>query len=118
MVNENHFRFDRKSFFNFWKTIYSYKNCKSFFEIKLFVFTQCLIFDCWTPTMVCRQNPGGLGIGQHPATRILPALESGHRFRMPVDQIPAKIGQNPAMVRSRLDLARFGGVRPNMVAGI
>jgi hypothetical protein len=37
MVNENHFRFDRKSFFNFWKTIYGFKNRKSFFEIILFV---------------------------------------------------------------------------------
>jgi hypothetical protein len=37
MVNENHFRFDRKTFFNFWKTIYCFKNRKSLFEIKLFV---------------------------------------------------------------------------------
>jgi hypothetical protein len=34
MVNENHFQFDRKTFFNFWKTIYGFK---SFSEIKLFV---------------------------------------------------------------------------------
>jgi hypothetical protein len=37
MVNENHFRFDRKTFFNFWKTIYNFKNRKSFSKIKLFV---------------------------------------------------------------------------------
>jgi len=37
MVNENHFRFDRKNFFNFWKTIYGFKNRKSFSEIKLLV---------------------------------------------------------------------------------
>jgi hypothetical protein len=37
MVNENHFRFDRKNFFNFWKTIYGFKNRKSFSEIKLFI---------------------------------------------------------------------------------
>jgi hypothetical protein len=35
--DENHFRFDHKTLFNFWKTIYGFKNCKSFFEIKLFV---------------------------------------------------------------------------------
>jgi len=37
MVNENHFRFDHKSFFNFWKTIYGFKNRKSFFKIILFI---------------------------------------------------------------------------------
>jgi hypothetical protein len=37
MVNENYFRFDRKNLFNFWKTIYGFKNRKSFSEIKLFI---------------------------------------------------------------------------------
>jgi hypothetical protein len=37
MVNENHFRFDRKTFFNIWKTIYGFKKRKSFSKIKLFV---------------------------------------------------------------------------------
>jgi len=47
MVNENHFRFDRKSFFNFWKTIYGFKNRKSFSEIKLFV--RACTFDIRLP---------------------------------------------------------------------
>jgi len=37
MVNENHFRFDGKTFFNIEKMIYGFKNCKSFSEIELFV---------------------------------------------------------------------------------
>jgi hypothetical protein len=47
MVNENHFQFDRITFFNFWKTIYGFKNRKSFFEIKLFIFTRT--FDTRLP---------------------------------------------------------------------
>jgi hypothetical protein len=37
MVNENHFQFDRKHFFNFWKMIYGFKNRKSFSELKPFI---------------------------------------------------------------------------------
>jgi len=37
MVNKNHFQFDRKSFFNFWKIIYSFKNRKLFSEFKSFI---------------------------------------------------------------------------------
>jgi hypothetical protein len=47
MVNENHFQFDGKNFFNFWKTIYSFKNRKSFYEIKLFIFART--FDIRLP---------------------------------------------------------------------
>jgi flagellar assembly factor FliW len=36
MINGNHFQFDRKIFFNFWKTIYGFENCKSFSGFKLF----------------------------------------------------------------------------------
>jgi len=36
MVSENHFRFDHKTFFIFWKTIYGFKNRESFSEINLF----------------------------------------------------------------------------------
>jgi hypothetical protein len=70
MVNENYFRFDRKSFFNFWKTIYDFKNRKSFFEIKLFVLART--FDirlsesgngwssefrrCWNPATAGHHN--------------------------------------------------------------
>jgi hypothetical protein len=37
MVNKNHLQFDHKSFFNFWKTIYGFKNCKPFSRFKLFI---------------------------------------------------------------------------------
>jgi hypothetical protein len=30
MINENHFQFDRKSFFNFWKMIYGFKTLNHF----------------------------------------------------------------------------------------
>jgi hypothetical protein len=62
IVNENHFRFDFKTYFNFWKTIYGFKNRKSFFEIKLFVIART--FDIRLPelAMVGRRNPGGTGI--------------------------------------------------------
>jgi hypothetical protein len=43
MVNINHFKFDHKSFFNFWNMIYSFENCKSFFEFKLFVLAGTLV---------------------------------------------------------------------------
>jgi len=66
MANENHFQFDRKSFFNFLKTIYGFKNYKSFFEIKLFVFAR---------TFDIRLSETGKGS----------SLESGHRRRIPAD---------------------------------
>jgi hypothetical protein len=78
MVNENHFLFDRKTFFNFWKI----KNRKSFSEIKLFVLA--CTFDIRLPESgnsrlsESRQH-------QNPVT-------SGHRRRIPADQIPAKSG--------------------------
>jgi hypothetical protein len=83
MVNENHFRFDRKSFFNFWKTIYGFKNCKSFPKLNSSSFYARLMSDC-----------------RNPAT-------SGHRRQMSMDQIPA-------MVRSRSDLAKMAGIRPDL----
>jgi hypothetical protein len=47
MVNENHFRFDRKTFFNFWKTIYGFKNRKLISKVKLFVLVRT--FDIRLP---------------------------------------------------------------------
>jgi hypothetical protein len=107
MVNENHFRFDRKSFFNFWKTIYSFKNRKSFFEIKLFVLA--LTFDIrlsesgngWSSKFRPGQNPASSGHRNTVVAGIRPPSpdtvkpdsgqnwpESGH------DQNPAGSGQN------------------------
>jgi hypothetical protein len=82
MVNENHFWFDRKTFFNFWKTIYGFKNCKSFFEIKLFVLTRTFDIrllesdNCWSSkskrhqnlATFSRRNTADAGIRRHPAT--------------------------------------------------
>jgi hypothetical protein len=39
-------------------------------------------------------------------------VTSGHRHRMPADQIPAETGWNPAMVRSRPDLAKMARIQP------
>jgi hypothetical protein len=82
MVNENHFQFARKTFFNFWKTIYGFKNRKSFSEIKLFVLAHT--FDIQlsksgngrslesrqhrNPPTSSHRNIAGAGIRRHPAT--------------------------------------------------
>jgi hypothetical protein len=61
MVKENHFRFDRKSFFNFWKTIYGFAHT----------------LDIRLSESGNGQNPGGAGIRQHSATGILLMPEFG-----------------------------------------
>jgi hypothetical protein len=43
MVNGNHFQFDRKIFFNFWKTIYGFENRKSFFGFKFFTLMRMFV---------------------------------------------------------------------------
>jgi hypothetical protein len=93
MVNENHFRFDHKDFFNFWKTI---KTVNCFSKLNFSSLHARLIFDCRNPAMVYRRNPGGAGIWQHPATEIWQhtATVAGCR--------------NPAMVRSWSNLAKSG----------
>jgi hypothetical protein len=68
MVNENHFRFDRKSFFNFWKMIYGFKHVNRFSKLNTLSLHVRLIFDCRNPVMVGCRNLGGSGI--------LPVLES------------------------------------------
>jgi len=98
MVNENHFRFDRKTFFNFWKTIYGFKNCKSFSEIRLFVLAHTVDIRLpessngrsseprqhWNSATSGHQNTADAGIRRHPAsvagcrrTRIRPWSEAG-----------------------------------------
>jgi hypothetical protein len=95
MVNENHFRFDRKSFFNFWKTIYGFKNRKSFFEIKLLVLAH--MFHIRLPESSNGQSSE--------SRRRRNSITFGHRHRMSADQISAKIGRNLAMVKNKPDLA-------------
>jgi hypothetical protein len=46
MVNGNHFQFNRKNLFNFWKTIYSFKNRKSCFRFKLFILSYMFVGTC------------------------------------------------------------------------
>jgi hypothetical protein len=81
MVNEKHFWFDYKTFFNFWKTIYGFKNRKSFFKIKLFVlartFDILLLESChgrssdsrrhWNLATSDHRNIADAGIRRHPA---------------------------------------------------
>jgi hypothetical protein len=43
MVNENNFQFDRKSLFNFLKTIYDFEICKSFSGFKLFILAHTFV---------------------------------------------------------------------------
>jgi hypothetical protein len=47
MVNGNHFQFNRKISFNFWKTIYSFQkrfeNRKSFSEFKLIILARTFV---------------------------------------------------------------------------
>jgi hypothetical protein len=76
MINENHFWFDHKTFFNFWKTIYGFKNHKSFSEIKLFVLAHT--FDIRLPEFGNGRSSesSDIGIRQHPAARILLTPES------------------------------------------
>jgi hypothetical protein len=108
MVNENHFRFDRKTFFNFWKTIYGFKNRKSFFEIKLFVLT-CM-FDMRLLESSNGQSSESGNIQPPKYCRRRNPATSGHGCRR-----PAETGWNPATVRSRPDLAKMAGfdrIRP------
>jgi len=91
MINENHFRFDRKNLFNFWKTIYGLKTVNHFPKLNSSSLHACLISNCPNLAMVGSQNPSRARIRQHPATGILPAPEFGHRRRMHVGQIPAGI---------------------------
>jgi hypothetical protein len=62
---------------------------RSFFEIKLFIFART--FD-------------------------IRLLEFGNNrpSESRADQIPAEIGRNPAMLRSRQDLAKMAGIRPDL----
>jgi hypothetical protein len=93
MVNENHFRFDRKIFFNFLKTIF----LNRFQKLNSSSLHARLISDCRNSAMVGRQNPSGTGIREHSATEKLPASESDRIWMN-----PAGSGQNGR------DLAGFG----------
>lgn len=104
MVNENHFRFHRKTLFNFLKMIYSFKNRKLFSEIILFVLAR---------TFGIRLSEFGNGRSSE-FKRHRNLTTSSHRLRMSTDQIPVKTGRNPAMVRTRPDLAKMAGIRPNL----
>jgi hypothetical protein len=68
MVNENHFQFDRKSFFIFWKTIYGFKSCTLFSEIKFFVIA-CTFDIRLLEFNNCRSSESSRRrVWQHPAT--------------------------------------------------
>jgi hypothetical protein len=92
MANENHFRFDCKCLFNFWKTIYGFKNRKSFFEIKLFVLARTFdirLFEFGNgrssesrlglnPATSSHRNPAGAEIRPSSPDAGQNWLESGH----------------------------------------
>jgi hypothetical protein len=75
MVNENHFQFDRKIFFNFWKIL---KIVNRFLKLNSSSLHTRLISDCRNPAMVGRRNPSGTEIRQHLVTGILLTPESGN----------------------------------------
>jgi hypothetical protein len=136
MVNENHFRFDRKTFFNFWKTIYGFKNRKSFSKIKLFALAR--MFDIRLPesgnsrsseskrhrnlATSGHKNIVDTGIRQHPATvagcwrtRFRPWSEAGRNLislliRPDFAKMAGsdRIRRSPARIRQRRpDVAGF-----------
>jgi hypothetical protein len=81
IVNENHFQFDRKSFFNFGKTIYGFSEIKLFvltrmFDIRLSEFSNCRSSESnrrRRPTTSGRRYPAGPRIWQE-SGRLLPDL--------------------------------------------
>jgi hypothetical protein len=131
MVNENYFRFDRKSFFNFWKTIYGFKNHKSYSEIKLLVLAR--MFDIRLPkssNRILKLNSGDDGRKSPNAS----GPNSGRNWsKSGHGQTLAESGENGrdsatdpiGSVRNGRDPARSvriwrspAGIRPNMLAGI
>jgi hypothetical protein len=68
MVNENHFRFDRKSFFNFLKTIYGFKTVNRFPKLNSSSLHTRLISDCRNSATSGHQNIASSGIRRHLAT--------------------------------------------------
>jgi hypothetical protein len=97
MVNGNHFQFDYKSFFNFWKTIFKTVNRFSKL-ISSFLYVR-LISDCQNLAMISRQNLTGAGIWhvwQPEFCQRRNPTTYGNRRRI------------SAMVRSQPDLDRSG----------
>jgi len=77
MVNENHFRFDHKSFFNFRKN--RFKTVNRFSKLNYSSLHACLISDHQNLAIIGCRNRVGAGVRQHPVAGILSAPESGHR---------------------------------------
>jgi hypothetical protein len=126
MVNENHFRFGRKSLFNFWKTIYNFKNRKSFSEIKFLVLA-CM-FDIRLPES---SNSRSSESRRHrnPATSGHQNIDCAGLRRLPATVAKCKRTRfRPKLVRiqpwseaGRIwpiwpKFGYFGRIRPNMFA--
>jgi hypothetical protein len=79
MVNENHFRFDRKTFFNFWKI----KTVNNFSKLNSPSLHTCLISDCRNSAMVGCRNPAALESGYIWPLENLSTPESGD-IRLPL----------------------------------
>jgi hypothetical protein len=77
-----------------------------------------LISDYRSPTMVCHRNlqvpleSGNIWPPKYCWCRN--SATSGHRRQMPADQIQVETDRNPAMFRSRLDLAKMAGIRSDL----
>jgi hypothetical protein len=111
MVNENHFRFDGKTFFNFGKMIYGFKNRKSFSEIELFVLART--FEIRLPESCIGRSSESRGHRNLAMVRSRPDLAKmagSDRIWME----PAGFGWNRPLIRPRVRpiLAKMVGIRP------
>jgi hypothetical protein len=98
------------------------KTVNRFLKLNYLSLHACLISDCRNSTMVGRWNLAALESGnirlpeycrrRNPTT-------SGHRLRMPADQISAMVRSRPDLAkvagsdRIRPDLAKMAGIRPD-----
>jgi hypothetical protein len=94
-VNENHFQFNRKNLFNFWKTIYGFKNRNrfldlnsSFFQTRLWKSVTSGHWSLLVARIYSRRSPN-FGIRS-------PDFVAGNRRQNPANPDSGKIGQNLA----------------------
>jgi hypothetical protein len=98
MVNEIIFCLTVKHSLIFRKRFTVLKTVNRFLKLNYSFLQIRLISDGQNLIMVGCRNSGGTGIQQHPASeyyRRPNPTTSGHRCRMPADQIPVKYGRNP-----------------------
>lgn len=104
-----------KTFLIFEKRFTILKTVNRFPKLYSLSFHARLIFDCRNPATSGYWNNAGVGIRPPEYCRHRNPATSGHCRRMPADQILAESGRNPAMVKSRPDLAKMAGIRLNLI---